>query len=81
MIPTKIYVERVLPSIKKGNVKALAHITGGGLIENILRILPKNKKVILDASKWKIHPVFGWMASTGVVVYNYFCQLLIDLVI
>lgn len=66
MTPTEIYVERVLSPIRNNYVKALAHITGGGLIENIPRILPKNKKVILDATKWKIQPVFGWIAATGI---------------
>lgn len=66
LTPTEIYVDRVLPSIRNDHIKALAHITGGGLMENIPRILPKNKKVILDATKWKIHPVFGWIAATGI---------------
>jgi len=66
LTPTEIYVERVLPSIRNDYIKALAHITGGGLVENIPRILPKNKKVILDATKWQIHPVFGWIAATGI---------------
>lgn len=67
LTPTIIYVERVLPSIRNNNIKALAHITGGGLIENIPRILPKNKKVILDATKWSIQPVYGWIAATGII--------------
>lgn len=58
-------MERVFPSIRNDHIKALAHITGGGLMENIPRILPKNKKVILDATKWKIQHVFGWIAATG----------------
>lgn len=66
MTPTEIYVERVLPSLRNDYVKALAHITGGGLMENIPRILPKNMKVSLDATKWKIQPVFGWIAATGI---------------
>lgn len=69
LTPTEIYVECVLPSIRNNHIKALAHITGGGLMENIPRILPKNKKVILDATKWKIHPVFGWIAATGILYF------------
>jgi len=67
LTPTVIYVERVLPSIRNNNIKALAHITGGGLIENIPRILPKNMKVVLDATKWNIQHVYGWIAATGIV--------------
>lgn len=65
--PTEIYVERLLPSIRNDHIKALAHITGGGLIENVPRVLPKNMKVILDATKWEIQPVFGWIAATGIL--------------
>lgn len=71
LTPTVIYVKHVLPSIRNNHIKALAHITGGGLIENIPRILPKNKKVILDATKWNIQPVFGWIAATGKINIYY----------
>lgn len=63
--PTKIYVKGVIPALKSNLVKGFAHITGGGLIENIPRILPKDVQVNLDASKWKILPIFGWLAAVG----------------
>jgi len=46
-------------------VKGFAHITGGGLTENIPRILPENLGVILDATMWNILPIFGWLAAVG----------------
>lgn len=63
--PTKIYVKGVIPALKSNLIKGFAHITGGGLIENIPRVLPKNVKVTLDAFKWKILPIFGWLAAVG----------------
>jgi phosphoribosylamine--glycine ligase / phosphoribosylglycinamide formyltransferase / phosphoribosylformylglycinamidine cyclo-ligase len=67
LTPTKIYVADVLPLLRKGNARALAHITGGGLLENIPRVLPKEKNlgVQLDAITWKIPEVFGWLAAKG----------------
>lgn len=46
-------------------VKAFAHITGGGLTENIPRVLPDGVGVTLDATQWDILPVFSWLATTG----------------
>jgi phosphoribosylamine--glycine ligase / phosphoribosylglycinamide formyltransferase / phosphoribosylformylglycinamidine cyclo-ligase len=70
LTPTKLYVADALPLLRKGDVKALAHITGGGLLENIPRILPKNLGVQLDAVTWTIPQVFGWLAATGNVEDN-----------
>lgn len=63
--PTKIYSKSVIPALRSNLVKAFAHITGGGLTENIPRILPDGTGVVLDATKWNILPVFGWLAITG----------------
>lgn len=68
-MPTGLYVNALLPAIKKSLVKGLAHITGGGLLENIPRILPANIKVTLDATKFKIKPIFGWLQAKGKFIY------------
>ncbi|KAJ0176840.1 hypothetical protein K1T71_008019 [Dendrolimus kikuchii] len=65
--PTGLYVRALLPAIKKNLVRGLAHITGGGLLENIPRILPPGVKVNLDATKFKIKPIFGWLQAKGLV--------------
>ncbi|XP_015111471.1 trifunctional purine biosynthetic protein adenosine-3 [Diachasma alloeum] len=65
LVPTRIYARSIVPALKMGAVKAFAHITGGGLTENIPRILPEGVGVVIDADKWRILPVFGWLAATG----------------
>ena len=62
--PTKLYVRSVISVIKGGmTLKGLAHITGGGLTDNIPRVLPDGLGVKLDASSWPMHPVMKWMAA------------------
>uniref|UniRef100_A0A7N6BTM0 Trifunctional purine biosynthetic protein adenosine-3 n=1 Tax=Anabas testudineus TaxID=64144 RepID=A0A7N6BTM0_ANATE len=65
LAPTKIYSRLLLPIIRGGAVKAYAHITGGGLLENIPRVLPPQLAVDLDASRWSIPPVFSWLHKEG----------------
>lgn len=65
LTPTKIYSRLLLPILKSGAVKAYAHITGGGLLENIPRVLPPELAVDLDACHWSIPPVFSWLHKEG----------------
>ncbi len=63
--PTRIYVHSCLRAIAAGGVRALAHITGGGLIENLPRVLPDGRVARLDARNWRLPPLFGWLARTA----------------
>jgi phosphoribosylformylglycinamidine cyclo-ligase len=65
LAPTRIYVKSCLAGVKTGKVKALAHITGGGLYENIPRVLPKGLVAEIDASAWALPPVFAWLKAAG----------------
>jgi phosphoribosylformylglycinamidine cyclo-ligase len=68
LIPTRIYVKSVLAALhgpQGQGIRALAHITGGGFIENIPRVLPKNLGVELDLAAIPVLPVFGWLAREG----------------
>ncbi len=68
--PTRIYVRPILAALKatgggRGAIKALAHITGGGLSENVPRVLPSNLAAHIDLTAWTPQPVFGWLARQG----------------
>lgn len=63
--PTKIYVQSLQPVMKKRLLKGLAHITGGGLIENIPRMLPKHLAAEIDVASWDLPPVFKWLKAAG----------------
>jgi phosphoribosylformylglycinamidine cyclo-ligase len=66
MEPTRIYVKPVLAALKAGlNVKALAHITGGGITENLPRVLPDDVSACVDLNAIDVPPVFGWLAAQG----------------
>ena len=63
--PTRIYVKPVLELIRTLKVKGLAHITGGGLTENVPRVLPAGLTADLDKSRWPRPPVFQWLQQAG----------------
>ena len=62
MTPTRIYVKAVLPLARAGLLHAIALITGGGLTENVPRVLPAGTIAHLDAASWPLAPVFRWLA-------------------
>ncbi|MBM2320890.1 MULTISPECIES: phosphoribosylformylglycinamidine cyclo-ligase [Marivita] len=65
LTPTRLYVTQALEAVKAGGVHALAHITGGGLTENLPRVLPEGMGAQIDLSAWDLPPVFKWLAATG----------------
>ena len=67
LTPTRIYVRSCLAALRADKLLALAHITGGGLLDNIPRVLPPDAAVELDAGRWQLPPVFRWLkASAGI---------------
>ncbi|MGQ3675353.1 phosphoribosylformylglycinamidine cyclo-ligase [Xanthobacter sp. TB0139] len=66
LTPTRLYVKSLLSVIRStGSIKALAHITGGGLTENLPRVLPKGTRARIDLAALDVPPVFRWLATTG----------------
>lgn len=65
LAPTKIYVKSTLAAIKAGVVKGLSHITGGGFLENIPRIMPDSLIAEIDTGKWELPAVFEWLQKEG----------------
>lgn len=65
LAPTKIYVKPVLKLIKQFQINSLAHITGGGLLENIPRVLPRGTKAVIDTQSWDAPAIFDWLQQQG----------------
>lgn len=65
MEPTRIYVKNLLQLIKNVDVRAMSHITGGGLPENIPRVLPDGSCALIDTDSWSLPPVFEWLKQAG----------------
>lgn len=67
LAPTKIYVRSLLPLLRAGRINGLSHITGGGLTENIPRVLPSGLGVELERSQWPVSPLYNWLQSAGAI--------------
>ncbi|MGO4855535.1 phosphoribosylformylglycinamidine cyclo-ligase [Phaeovulum sp. W22_SRMD_FR3] len=65
LAPTRLYVKQALAAVRAGGVHALAHITGGGLTENLPRVLPEGLGAEINLSSWQLPPVFRWLAETA----------------
>lgn len=65
LAPTKIYVKSTLATIRAGYVKALSHITGGGFLENIPRVMPNDTLAEVDSTAWRLPGIFGWLQQEG----------------
>src|SRR5574343_1457139 len=65
MAPTRIYVKQVLATMEKVNIKGMAHITGGGLLENVPRVLPENTVAEIRKAAWPRPKLFDWMQAEG----------------
>ncbi len=65
MAPTQIYVKQLLKLINEINVKGMAHITGGGLVDNVPRVLPENTQAVLHRDSWQMPELFRWLQMKG----------------
>ena len=65
LAPTTIYVKPILQLLSGFPLRGMAHITGGGLTENIVRVVPDGLGITLDAGSWKLPPVFDWLQREG----------------
>ena len=65
MAPTEIYVKPLLKLISEINIKGMAHITGGGLVDNVPRVLPENTQAVLHRDSWQMPQLFRWMQMKG----------------
>jgi phosphoribosylformylglycinamidine cyclo-ligase len=65
LAPTRIYAKAVAAVLAQHDVHAIAHITGGGLSENIPRVLPEGTQAVIDRASWQLSPVFTWLQQAG----------------
>ncbi len=63
--PTRIYVKPLLALLREVKVKGMAHITGGGLVENVPRVLPEGVKAVIERNAWPLPPLFQWLQREG----------------
>ncbi len=65
LVPTRVYVPAILAALRSGGVRGIAHITGGGLVENVPRMLPAGLGASIDLNAWTLAPVFEWLLRVG----------------
>ncbi|VAW58010.1 Phosphoribosylformylglycinamidine cyclo-ligase, partial [hydrothermal vent metagenome] len=65
LAPTRIYVKSIHTLLQQIDIHAMSHITGGGLLENIPRVMPENTRAQIDASSWQLPDVFKWLQREG----------------
>ncbi len=70
MAPTKIYVKPILELMKQVDIHAISHITGGGLLENLPRVMPEHTQAVVDTQSWKRPAVFDWIQQAGNVEFH-----------
>ncbi|KAF1816283.1 phosphoribosylformylglycinamidine cycl [Eremomyces bilateralis CBS 781.70] len=75
LTPTKIYVKSLLKAVDAGAIKGMAHITGGGLVENIPRMLPKTLEAVVDAASYPVPPEMQWLKKTGQIEDTEFARV------
>lgn len=63
--PTRLYVKPILAALKQFTIKGMAHITGGGISENVPRILPENTVAAIDSQSWPLPKLFQWLQQAG----------------
>ena len=75
LTPTKIYIKSLLPLVRGGRrIKAMSHITGGGFIENVPRVLPAGLGAVINAGAWALPDVFKWLMRAGGVEALEMCR-------
>lgn len=65
LAPTRLYVKGALTAVQSASIKGFAHITGGGITENLPRVLPDHLRAEVDLGAWEAPSVFGWLAGAG----------------
>jgi phosphoribosylformylglycinamidine cyclo-ligase len=55
----------IAPSLDSGHIKAMAHITGGGITDNLPRVLPQGVAAVIDRTSWEVPAIFAWLAENG----------------
>ena len=75
LTPTRIYVKPIFRAVKQNLIKGMAHITGGGLLENVPRMLPKHLSAELDATTWPVPAVFRWLKTEGRIEDDEFARV------